>query len=1038
MVASHFDHQTILNAGKRINLYTSKHTGLSCVQVELDVPTVSGYFTLATECFDDSGSPHTLEHLIFLGSRKYPFRGVLDSLANRAFAQGTNAWTDTDHTAYTIETVGQEGFLRLLPIFVDHILHPTMTDSGCYTEVHHINGKGEDAGVVYSEMQGVENTGPNLMSLYAQRALHSLDSGYRSETGGILKEVRKLTVDEIRAYHAKYYQANNLVLVITGKLNQADLLATLETVDASVLEHGPVDLDASRPWVHSKPTFQLKQTRKEIIEFPEEDESMGEIAISWPAPAVTSHLDHCAIDMMGMYLSNSAVSPVQAALVEIEDPLCTDVDFYLSDRLCSVLTVTLASVPHEQLEEAEAEFFKVIDTVLSQELDMTRMAHLIRKDKLKVTNVVETDPHGAFSTPIITDFIYGTRDGSSLNKALDDFKWLDELATWTSAHWQAFMRKWLIDTPHLTLFGKPSAELATKIQETEKDRIAAQVAKLGESGLAALEDKLNHAQTENDKPMPDDMIASFPVPSVSSINFITLETARGGVLELPKLDNETQRFVDCDEAQLPFFIQFDNTRPSEFVSINLYLTCASVALELRPYLSIFLQTFFLNPLVKDGVEIDYEDVVTKLEADTISYSASFGTGSGFGELIRIKLKLEVSSYALGISWLQDLIYNADYDPERIGVALSKVQNDLPSYKRDGDSVSLAVLGALQLDSTKSIARNANLLDQTLFLEKLEDELESDEEGVLSKFEQIREQLFKHENMRMHVTCDVSRLAKPLSSWSTFGPVAPADRGQKRPRANSQVQATPVDRLQKVILSQDCLTEYGKRPDGQAQVISISTDSAYVQLFTRSLATFNDPDLPALLGLIAYLNAMEGLLWKHIRGAGLAYGADIKLDPESGCLYFSLYRAADPIRALSTAASMLRALVPGSENAYEGLNTLMIDGAKSSLVFDFVSRESSASAAAYQSFINQVLKGQSALYRRELLQAIQNVRVEEMEAMLAKHLVPLFDPTKSNLVCVIGSGKVQECEAGFRELGYTTNACSLEQFEKQYIRGEAKA
>lgn len=36
---------------------------------------------------------------------------------------------------------------------MDHILYPTLTDSGCYTEVHHINGKGEDAGVVYSEMQ---------------------------------------------------------------------------------------------------------------------------------------------------------------------------------------------------------------------------------------------------------------------------------------------------------------------------------------------------------------------------------------------------------------------------------------------------------------------------------------------------------------------------------------------------------------------------------------------------------------------------------------------------------------------------------------------------------------------------------------------------------------------------------------------------------------------------------------------------------------------------------------------------------------------
>jgi Zn-dependent M16 (insulinase) family peptidase len=47
----------------------------------------------ATEANDDDGLPHTLEHLIFLGSEKYPFKGVLDLVANRCLASGTNAWT---------------------------------------------------------------------------------------------------------------------------------------------------------------------------------------------------------------------------------------------------------------------------------------------------------------------------------------------------------------------------------------------------------------------------------------------------------------------------------------------------------------------------------------------------------------------------------------------------------------------------------------------------------------------------------------------------------------------------------------------------------------------------------------------------------------------------------------------------------------------------------------------------------------------------------------------------------------------------------
>jgi len=34
--------------------------------------------------------------LVFLGSKDYPYKGVLDHLANRAGSNGTNAWTAND------------------------------------------------------------------------------------------------------------------------------------------------------------------------------------------------------------------------------------------------------------------------------------------------------------------------------------------------------------------------------------------------------------------------------------------------------------------------------------------------------------------------------------------------------------------------------------------------------------------------------------------------------------------------------------------------------------------------------------------------------------------------------------------------------------------------------------------------------------------------------------------------------------------------------------------------------------------------------
>ncbi|KAH7984351.1 hypothetical protein HPB52_019694 [Rhipicephalus sanguineus] len=173
--------------------YKSTKTGMTVCVSEFDGPLISGYLCIATEAQDDDGLPHTLEHLIFMGSEDYPYKGILDQLANRCLASGTNAWTDTDHTCYTMTTAGSRGFLNLLPIYLDHILYPLLTEAAFITEVHHVNGEGEDAGVVYCEMQARENTGESLCMLNLLRTLYPAPCGYRYETGGLMRNLREST-----------------------------------------------------------------------------------------------------------------------------------------------------------------------------------------------------------------------------------------------------------------------------------------------------------------------------------------------------------------------------------------------------------------------------------------------------------------------------------------------------------------------------------------------------------------------------------------------------------------------------------------------------------------------------------------------------------------------------------------------------------------------------------------------------------------------------------------------------------------------------
>jgi len=86
--------------------------------------------------------------------------------------QISDAWTETDNTVYTLSCAGSEGFLRLLPVYLDHILFPTLTKSGFITEIYSVTKEGEDNGAVYCEMQGRENSGESRSHLELLRNIY--------------------------------------------------------------------------------------------------------------------------------------------------------------------------------------------------------------------------------------------------------------------------------------------------------------------------------------------------------------------------------------------------------------------------------------------------------------------------------------------------------------------------------------------------------------------------------------------------------------------------------------------------------------------------------------------------------------------------------------------------------------------------------------------------------------------------------------------------------------------------------------------------
>ena len=57
-----------------VEKWRSTASGLTVLWAQFDNPLLNAYITVASEIFTDSGVPHTLEHLVFLGSQQYPYK----------------------------------------------------------------------------------------------------------------------------------------------------------------------------------------------------------------------------------------------------------------------------------------------------------------------------------------------------------------------------------------------------------------------------------------------------------------------------------------------------------------------------------------------------------------------------------------------------------------------------------------------------------------------------------------------------------------------------------------------------------------------------------------------------------------------------------------------------------------------------------------------------------------------------------------------------------------------------------------------------
>lgn len=198
-----------------------KDTRFPLVSTRLYVHAGSSYETPA-----QAGISHVLEHMVFKGTDSRPKSGISQEVES---AGGyLNAATSYDYTVYITDMPARHWKLGM-DVVRDMAFHPTLDPQELESEKD----------VIVAELQrGEDDPGSRMFKMLLGDTLKG--TPYERPIIGYEKTIRALTSQNLRDYITKYYQPQNMLLVVVGNVDPAEVLAEAERMFAPYKNSSPL------------------------------------------------------------------------------------------------------------------------------------------------------------------------------------------------------------------------------------------------------------------------------------------------------------------------------------------------------------------------------------------------------------------------------------------------------------------------------------------------------------------------------------------------------------------------------------------------------------------------------------------------------------------------------------------------------------------------------------------------------------------------------------------------------------------------------
>ena len=330
------------------------------------------------EVMGKSGIAHMLEHLNFKSTKNLE-AGEFDKIV-KSKGGVNNAATSFDYTHYYIKSSSSN----------------LETSAGLFAELmENLNLKDEEFQTerdVVAEERRVRTDNPPIGYLYFRLFnTHYVSHPYHWTPIGFMHDIQTWTIDDIKAFHAKYYQPNNAILIVTGDIDEKEVFRVAKEKFGHIKNHIKIPkLNVAEP----KRDGSIRQ----IIH--KENNTVDTIAIAYPIPNY-EHKDQVVLSALSELLSAGRSSRLYKNIID-KKQMATQLYAYNMELTDDGIFLFMGMAnPGVKIEDLEKEIHNEIEKIKKGDVTQAEL------EKVKINAKA--------------DFIYSLEDSASVNSLFGSY-----------------------------------------------------------------------------------------------------------------------------------------------------------------------------------------------------------------------------------------------------------------------------------------------------------------------------------------------------------------------------------------------------------------------------------------------------------------------------------------------------------------------------------------------------------------------------------------------------------------------------------------